>query len=172
MSAWNALTYEGKDTILRVVREEAERMFAMAEAPGAWEAPTAAGDWQVRDIIGHVVDTTEGYFKSFETARAGSSADVHGLPVMHELAGAGGRSFRVCHQSEMMSRIRTDLDKMLGLLEPVTEEEWGGIHGPARLHGPGAAVHLRRRPADGLRGALMGHPRGHRPRARALRGRG
>ena len=41
MSAWNAMTYEGKDTILRVVREEAERMFAMAEAPGAWEEPTA-----------------------------------------------------------------------------------------------------------------------------------
>ena len=41
MSAWNAMTYEGKDTILRVVREEAERMFAMAEVPSAWEAPTA-----------------------------------------------------------------------------------------------------------------------------------
>ena len=41
MSAWNAMTYEGKDTILRVVRDEAERMFAMAEAPGAWEEPTA-----------------------------------------------------------------------------------------------------------------------------------
>src|SRR6185437_16128378 len=79
MSAWNAMTYEGKDTILRVVREEAERMFAMAEAPGAWEAPTACSDWQVRDIIGHLVDTTEGYFKSFETARAGD--DVADLPV-------------------------------------------------------------------------------------------
>ena len=94
MSAWNAMTYEGKDTILRVVREEAERMFAMAEAPGAWEAPTACSDWQVRDIIGHLVDTTEGYFKSFETARAGGSAEAHGLPVMHELAGDGGRAFR------------------------------------------------------------------------------
>jgi len=65
MSAWNAMTYEGKDTILQVVRDEAERMFAMAEAPGAWEAPTACTEWQVRDIIGHIVDTTEGYFKAF-----------------------------------------------------------------------------------------------------------
>ena len=76
MSAWNAMTYEGKDTILRVVRDEAEHMFAAAEEPGAWEAPTACSDWQVRDIIGHLVDTTEGYFKSFETARAGDSADA------------------------------------------------------------------------------------------------
>src|SRR5579871_765356 len=127
MSAWNAMTYEGKDTILRVVRDEAERMFAMAEAPGAWEEPTAATEWQVRDIIGHIVDTTEGYFKAFETARSGGTADAHGLAVMHELAGDGGRAFRGVPQAEMMSRVRGDLDKMMGILEPLTEEEWGGL---------------------------------------------
>jgi uncharacterized protein (TIGR03083 family) len=136
MSAWNALTYEGKDTILQVVREEAERMFAMAEAPGAWEAPTAAGDWQVRDIIGHIVDTTEGYFKSFEVARAGAAAEVHGLPAMHELAGAGGRSFRGVPQVEMMSRVRTDLDKILGLLDGISEDEWGSFMAPHAYMGP------------------------------------
>ena len=113
MSAWNAMTYEGKDTILRVVREEAERMFAMAEAPGAWEEPTAATEWQVRDIIGHIVDTTEGYFKAFETARAGGSAEARGLAVMHEMAGDGGRAFRNQSQAEMMGRVRNDLDKRL-----------------------------------------------------------
>jgi uncharacterized protein (TIGR03083 family) len=136
MSAWNAMTYEGKETILRVVREEAERMFAMAEAPGAWEAPTACENWQVRDIIGHLVDTTEGYFKAFEIARAGGSADAHGLPVMHELAGAGGKAFRDHTQAEMMGRIRTDLDKMMGILEPLTEEEWGGLIVPHSYMGP------------------------------------
>ena len=136
MSAWNALTYEGKDTILRVVRDEAERMFAMAEAPGAWEAPTAAGDWQVRDVIGHIVDTTEGYFHSFEVARAGSSREVHGLPAMHELAGAGGRSFRGVPQSEMMSRVRIDLDKILDLLGRISEEEWGSFMAPHAYMGP------------------------------------
>ena len=35
MSEWNATTYEGKPTILRVVREQAERMFALAEQPAA-----------------------------------------------------------------------------------------------------------------------------------------
>ena len=136
MSEWNALTYEGKDTILRVVRDEAERMFAMAEAPGAWEAPTACEDWQVRDIIGHVVDTTEGYFKSFEIARAGGSADAYGLPSMHELAGAGGKAFRNVSQAEMMSRVRTDLDKILDLLGAISEEDWGGFMAPHAYMGP------------------------------------
>ena len=45
MSEWNAMTYEGKDTILRVVRDEAERMFAMAERPATWDAPTACEGW-------------------------------------------------------------------------------------------------------------------------------
>ncbi len=74
MSEWNAMTYEGKDTILRVVRREADQMFTLAEQPGAWDAPTACESWKVKDVIGHVVDTTEGYFQAFDTARAGTEA--------------------------------------------------------------------------------------------------
>jgi uncharacterized protein (TIGR03083 family) len=136
MSAWNAMTYEGKDTILRVVRQEAERMFAMAEAPGAWEAPTACENWQVRDVIGHLVDTTEGYFRSWEIARSGGSADALGLMVMHERAGAGGQSFRDIPQAEMMSRVRKDLDQMLGMLDSLTAEEWTGFIAPHAYMGP------------------------------------
>jgi uncharacterized protein (TIGR03083 family) len=136
MSAWNAMTYEGKDTILRVVREEAERMFVMAEQPGAWEAPTACENWQVRDIIGHIVDTTEGYFKAFETARAGGSAQPYGLFGMHERAGEQGKGFRGLPQAEMMGRIRKDLDTMMGILEPLTADEWTGLIVPHFYMGP------------------------------------
>ena len=34
MTEWNAMTYEGKDTILRVVREQAEGFFKLAEGLG------------------------------------------------------------------------------------------------------------------------------------------
>ncbi len=128
MSEWNAMTYEGKDTILRVVRREAAEMFALAEQPGAWDAPTACESWQVKDVIGHVVDTTEGYFAAFDTARAGGDAPPpHGLLVMHEKAGASARGFGELSQAEMMTRARADLDKMMGILEPLTEDEWGGL---------------------------------------------
>ena len=40
MSAWNAMTFEGKATIFRVVARKGS-MFALAEERGAWEAPTA-----------------------------------------------------------------------------------------------------------------------------------
>jgi hypothetical protein len=62
MGNWNAMTYEGKETILRVVRQEAEGLFALAAQPASWEAATPCSEWQVRDIVGHLVDTTEAYF--------------------------------------------------------------------------------------------------------------
>ena len=128
MSEWNAMTYEGKDTILRVVRREAEQMFALAEEPGAWEAPTACESWKVKDVIGHIVDTTEGYFRAFDTVRSGGDAPAaHGLVVMHEMAGASAQQFHELSQAEMMARARTDLDKMMGILQPLTAEEWGGM---------------------------------------------
>ena len=56
MSEWNAMTFEAKDNLLRVVRREAEGMFAMAEQPEAWERATMPPGWEVRDVIGHLVD--------------------------------------------------------------------------------------------------------------------
>jgi len=127
MSEWNALTYEGKDNILRVVRREANEMFALAEQPDAWEAPTACESWKVKDVVGHIVDTTEGYFRSFDIATSGSEApDPRGLLVMHEMAGASAQRFGDLSQQEMIARARTDLDKMMGLLQAMTEEQWGG----------------------------------------------
>src|SRR5581483_8914767 len=74
MSEWNFMDYQSKDNLLRAVREEADAMLALAGEPGVWEAPTGAGHWQVRDIIGHLVDTTEGYFASFDAARGNGPA--------------------------------------------------------------------------------------------------
>src|ERR1022692_2646549 len=116
MSEWTARTYEGKDTILRVVRDEAERMFALANRPGAWDAPTACESWKVKDVIGHVVDTTEGYFEAFETARAGApDPGAYGLAGMHERAGEHAKALRELAQPELMMRARGDLDKLMGI---------------------------------------------------------
>jgi uncharacterized protein (TIGR03083 family) len=131
MTEWNAMTYAGKDTILRVVRQEADRMFALAEQPLAWDAPTACESWRVKDVIGHLVDTTEGYFRAFEIARSGSEAPAaYGLAGMHQRAGQTAQAFGDLSQPELMARARADLETMMSLLEPLTEEEWGGLMVP------------------------------------------
>ena len=68
MSEWNFFDYSSKDNLLRTVREQSDGMFALASDPGVWEAPTSSGHWEVRDVIGHLVDTTEGYFPAFDIA--------------------------------------------------------------------------------------------------------
>ena len=138
MSEWNAMTYEGKDTILRVVRREADEMFTLAEQPGAWDAPTACESWKVKDVIGHVVDTTEGYFQAFDTARAGlEGPPAYGLVGMHERAAQSAQAIgEQLSQQEMMARARTDLDKMMGILDPLTADEWSGLIVPHFYMGP------------------------------------
>jgi uncharacterized protein (TIGR03083 family) len=137
MSEWNAMTYEGKDTILRVVREQAEQMFALAEQPEVWQDNTACESWEVRDIIGHLVDTMEGYFKAFEIARSGATPEnAYGLLGMHERAGDQARSFRELSQAEMMSRVRKDFDQMMSILEPLSAEQWTTMIVPHFYMGP------------------------------------
>ena len=136
MNAWDATTYEGKDTILRVVRDEADRFIDLASLPGAWEAPTACENWSVADVVGHLVDTTEGYFEAFETARAGGDASAYGLTGMHERAGEQATRFRDLSQPEMLGRLRTDLDKLIGILQPMGPDEWTGFMVPHFYMGP------------------------------------
>src|SRR4029077_15524221 len=128
MREWNAMTFEGKPTILRVVRAEAERMFALAERPEVWESPTACADWSTRDIVGHIIDTTEGYFRAFDAARGtGQVPEPHGLPLMAQLANEGATAFRGVPQAELIDRLRVDFEKMQGLLEALGPDDWTGL---------------------------------------------
>ena len=128
MSEWNAMTFEGKDTILRVVCEQAESMFAMIDDPASWAAPTACEGWPTRDVVGHIVDTTEGYFRAFDAARGqGEVQPAHGLTVMADLANQGATAFRSLSQEEMVQRLHDDFDKMQGILAPLEAGDWTGM---------------------------------------------
>ena len=128
MSEWNAMTYEGKDTIQRVVHDEAERFFALADRPETWESATACAKWSTRDIVAHIIDTTEGYFTAFDAAHGGSPApDPHGLTVMSQLADEGASAFRGVPQVELMERLRADYHKMREILDAVDPDDWTGL---------------------------------------------
>lgn len=137
MSEWDATSFEGKSTILRVVRHEAERLFALAEPKEAWDAPTACPGWAVRDVVGHIVDTTEGYFAAFEAARAGRETEpAYGLAGMGERVNQKATEFRDTPQREMMDRLRADFEKMMGILDGLDEREWSGLLVPHYYMGP------------------------------------
>lgn len=125
---WDATNFAGKDNLLRVVREEADRFYALAEAPDHWEAPTAAGHWQVRDVVGHLVDTTEGYLERFEVTRDGGTAEgVAPLTEMAQTADERALAFRDVPREELLARARDGFERAMALFEGVGPDDWGNL---------------------------------------------
>jgi len=137
MTHWDATTYEAKDNLLRVVRHEAEQFRALAAAHGAWEAPTACQQWQVRDAVSHLIDVTEGYFAGFDAARGGpAAAEPLGLRVMGEKLDEGAKSLRSLDREQALERLHADFDKMMEIFEALGPQEWAGLTVPHRFMGP------------------------------------
>jgi uncharacterized protein (TIGR03083 family) len=137
MSAWNAMSPEGKDTILTVVRNEAEQFFSLVGSDDVWEAPTGAGHWQVRDVVAHIVDTTEAYFVSFDAARSHTEVDpAYGLPGMAARCDEKAQALRVVPRVELVERLRGDFDKMMEIFSALTDEDWTNLMVPHFYMGP------------------------------------
>lgn len=126
---WNAMSPAAKGTLLGVLQREAEQFLTVAGDPTRWEAQTACSNWQVRDVVGHMIDATEGYFPGFEAARAGREVTDTpiGLRPMSERLDERARAFRSASQNEMLDRLRSCLDRAVGLYEALTDDEWMGL---------------------------------------------
>jgi uncharacterized protein (TIGR03083 family) len=122
---WDVTNPAAKDNVLRVVREEADAFFALIEAPEHWEAPTASGHWQVRDIVAHIIDTTEGYLERFEIHRGSGTAEP--LAPLTEMATTADRhalAFRDQPREELVSRLHDAFGRAIKMFEQLTEDEW------------------------------------------------
>jgi uncharacterized protein (TIGR03083 family) len=137
MSTWNPMSYEGKETILRVVQREAEGFLSLANNPVIWEAQTPCAEWTVRDIVGHLIDTTESYFVAFDAARSNAEvAPAYGLPGMAARVNTQAQSFRGESQAAMLDRLDGDFHKMMEIFEALGPDEWAGLKVPHFYMGP------------------------------------
>src|SRR5439155_19960860 len=78
----NTMDYSAKDVMLDVIRTERDNFYGIIDDPGNWNVQTRCTEWEVRDIVGHMIDVTEGYLTRWDMARNGEPADVAGLLVM------------------------------------------------------------------------------------------
>jgi uncharacterized protein (TIGR03083 family) len=112
-------------------------MFALADEPEIWMAPTGAGHWQVRDVFGHLIDTTETYFVGFDAARKGTRPPESApLRDMATHVDAGARQFRTLERKVVLDRLGSALDRMFGITEDLTEADWAGLSVPHKYMGP------------------------------------
>jgi len=135
--SWNFMDAASRTNIDRVWRRESDDLLTLAADPDAWEEPTRAGHWEVRDIVGHMVDTTEGYFRAFDAARGGpAAAEPLGLPDMAKHVDAGALALRTVPRTDLLARLRADRDRMLDTIADVSDEEWANLLVPHKYMGP------------------------------------
>jgi uncharacterized protein (TIGR03083 family) len=124
---WDAANYASKDNLLRVIKQEATDVFRLAEEN--WETPTTSGHWKVRDVIGHMVDTTEGYLDRFKTTRDGGTPEAIGpLTEMARLADERALMYRSVAQQDLVKRLKEGFDEVVQVFDGLSEQDWTGMN--------------------------------------------
>ena len=135
--AINPMDYSAKDLVLDVVRTERGKFYQIIDVPQNWESPTRSGHWQVRDLVGHMIDVTEGYLTRWDMARRGdTSATSLGLLVMAQELDRVALTFRTLPREEAINRLKASSDRLMAILDSLTAEQWGGFNVTHVFMGP------------------------------------
>src|ERR1700690_4262007 len=111
MSPVNSMDYSGKDTVLEVVRRESSDFFKLVDDPKNWQGQTRCTEWEVRDLVGHMIDVTEGYLTRWDKANKKESADSVGLLVMGRDLNHHAQAFRKLPREEGIARLKNAYTK-------------------------------------------------------------
>ncbi len=123
----NPMAAEGKQTVLEVLRKDQKKFFDLVQDPNNWNLQTRCTEWEVRDLVGHLIDVTEGYLSRWEIARKGESAAALGLQVMGEKLNDHALEFRSLSREQALSRLQDDRSKMMSIFDALTPDEWTGF---------------------------------------------
>lgn len=127
MSPVNSMDYSGKDTVLDVIRTESADFFKVVDDPKNWNVQTRCTEWEVRDMVGHMIDVTEGYLMRWEKARKGEAIDTAGLLVMADSLNKNAQSYRSLPREEAINRLKSDYERMMEIFEKLTADEWNNF---------------------------------------------
>src|SRR3972149_2422263 len=122
MSPVNSMDSSGKDPVLDVVRKESADFFKLVDDPKNWNVQTRCTEWEVRDMVGHMIDVTEGYLTRWESARRNEPRDTVGLLVMSRDLNDHAQAFRNLPREEVIARLKANYKKMMETFEKLTPE--------------------------------------------------
>jgi uncharacterized protein (TIGR03083 family) len=134
--AINSMDYGAKDLVLDVVRTERGKFYQIIDVPQNWESPTRSGHWEVRDLVGHMIDVTEGYLTRWDMARRGDPATSLGLLVMAQELDRGALTYRNLPREEAINRLKASSDRLLALFDQMSADQWGGFNVTHVFMGP------------------------------------
>ncbi len=126
--AVNPMDYSAKDVVLDVVRTERERFFDVVNDPDNWNRETRCEGWEVRDLVGHMIDVSEAYLQRWELAEKGEEAPPPlGWKVMADTLNRGALAHRTLSRDEAIERLRNAADRLMEIFDNMSEEEWSNF---------------------------------------------
>jgi uncharacterized protein (TIGR03083 family) len=134
--AVNPMDHAGKDTVLDVVRAERDRFYKIIDDPANWNVQTRCSEWEVRDMVGHMIHVTEGYLERWDKALQGQPAEAAGLLVMADSLNQNAQAFRSLSRDDAIARLKTASNKMLDTFDSLTAQEWTGFNVTHPYMGP------------------------------------
>jgi uncharacterized protein (TIGR03083 family) len=134
--AINPMAYSSKDEVLDVVKTEQAKFFEVVDDPKNWLVDTRCEGWQVRDMVGHMIDVTEGYLNRWDMARKGELPAGKGLVVMGDTLNKGALSHRNLSRDEAIARLKAAAKKMMTTFESLSENDWNNFAVAHAFMGP------------------------------------
>jgi uncharacterized protein (TIGR03083 family) len=128
MMAVNPMLYTSKDVVLDVVQTENEKFFEVVNDPDNWHVDTRCEGWEVRDLVGHMIDVTEGYLARWNLAEADKEAPAPlGWTVMASTLNEGALAHRKLSREEAISRLKNAYTKLMSHFEGLSEDDWNNF---------------------------------------------
>jgi uncharacterized protein (TIGR03083 family) len=126
--AVNPMDFSGKDTVLDVVRTERAKFYKVIDEPANWNVQTRCEEWEVRDMVSHMIDVTEGYLNAWDRARRGEApVDAVGTAVMAESLNKKAMGMRSLPREGAIARLKIASSKMMETFDGLTADEWGNF---------------------------------------------
>jgi len=135
----NTFAPEGKDHLLGVVRRERQDFWDLIDGTNdeTWKTPTACSEWEIRDVVGHLVDVTEGYIARFNLARAKEPfPQPLGVTGMAKMLDDAAKRFRTLSRTQLIARLKESSAKLFEIFDALTPEQWTGEMIPHVYMGP------------------------------------
>ena len=124
----NTMSYEAKPLLLEVVTAERQAFYDLIDDPANWEVQTRCTEWQVRDVVGHMIDVTEGYLSRWDMAlKQETPPEPLGLAAMGELLNEHAQAFRSLSRDEAIGRLKSGSERLFGIFEGLSENDWGNF---------------------------------------------
>lgn len=126
--AVNPMEYGSKDVVLDVLRTERHRFYEVMEDPDKWHVDTRCEGWEVRDLVGHMIDVSEAYLDRWAIAEDKQEAPpALGWQVMAEKLNEGALAHRRLGREEAIARLKSASDRLMDTFEGLDEDAWNNF---------------------------------------------